>query len=33
MNITPKPKKLLEQVKDTLRLKQYAYRAEKTYIF
>ena len=33
MNITPKPKKLLEQVRDTLRVKHYAYRTEKTYIF
>jgi integron integrase len=28
----PKPKKLLDQVRDTLRLKNYAYRTEQTYI-
>jgi integron integrase len=28
----PKPRKLLDQVRDTLRLKQYAYRTEETYI-
>ena len=33
MNTTHKPKKLLEQVRDALRVKHYAYRTEKTYIF
>jgi hypothetical protein len=33
MNTTHKPKKLLEQVRDVLRMKHYAYRTEKTYIF
>jgi len=33
MNISHKPKKLLEQVRDMLRVKHYAYRTEKTYIF
>ena len=33
MDTTPKPKKLLDQVKDALRVKHYAYRTEKTYIF
>jgi len=33
MNDTAKPKKLLEQVRDVLRVKHYAYRTEKTYIF
>ncbi|MBT3338753.1 MAG: integrase [Anaerolineae bacterium] len=28
----PKPKKLLDQVSETLRRKQYAYRTEDTYI-
>jgi integron integrase len=32
-NTTPKPKKLLEHVRDALRVKHYAYRTEKTYIF
>ena len=29
---TQKPKKLLDQFKDNIRLKQYSYRTEKTYI-
>ena len=33
MNTTPKPKKLLDQVKEALRVKHYAYRTEKTYLF
>ena len=33
MNSIPKPKKLLDQVRDVLRVKHYAYRTEKTYIF
>jgi len=33
MNTTPKPKKLLDQVRNALRVKHYAYRTEKTYIF
>ncbi len=33
MNTTPKPKKLLDQVRDVLRVKHYAYRTEKTCIF
>ena len=33
MNTTSKPKKLLDQVRDVLRVKHYAYRTEKTYIF
>jgi integron integrase len=33
MNTTHKPKKLLEQVRDALRVKHYAYRTERTYIF
>ena len=32
MNDTPKPKKLIDQVRDVLRVKHYAYRTEKTYI-
>ena len=28
----PKPRKLLDQVRDALRLKQYAYRTEETYV-
>jgi hypothetical protein len=27
-----KPKKLLEQVRDTLRIKRYSYRTEQTYL-
>jgi hypothetical protein len=33
MNSPGRPKKLLEQVRDVLRVKHYAYRTEKTYIF
>ena len=33
MNTTHKPKKLLEQFRDALRVKHYAYRTEKSYIF
>lgn len=33
MNSAAKPKKLLDQVRDVLRVKHYAYRTEKTYIF
>jgi hypothetical protein len=33
MNGTAKPKKLLDQVGDALRVKHYAYGTEKTYIF
>ena len=32
MEFSGKPKKLLDQVRDTLRVKHYAYRTEKTYI-
>jgi len=28
----PKPKKLLDQVRDTIRLKNYAYSTEKAYV-
>ena len=28
----PKPKKLLDQVRDTLRIKHYSYRTEQTYL-
>ncbi len=28
----PRPKKLLDQVRDTVRLKHYAYRTEETYV-
>ena len=30
--VDPKPRKLLDQVRDALRLKQYAYRTEETYV-
>jgi hypothetical protein len=33
MNGTARPKKLLDRVRDVLRVKHYAYRTEKTYIF
>ena len=33
MNTTSKPKKLLDQVRDVLRVKHYAYRTEKAYVF
>lgn len=33
MDGTAKPKKLLDQVRDALRVKHYAYRTEKTYVF
>ena len=33
MNEKAKPKKLLDQVRDVLRVKHYAYRPEKTYVF
>jgi site-specific recombinase XerD len=33
MNEKAKPKKLLDQVRDVLRVKHYAYRTEKTYVF
>jgi site-specific recombinase XerD len=33
MNTRAKPKKFLDQVRDVLRVKHYAYRTEKTYIF
>ena len=29
---TPKPKKLLDQVRDALRTKHYAYRTEESYV-
>jgi len=28
----PRPKKLLDQMRDTIRLKHYAYRTEETYV-
>lgn len=28
----PKPRKLLDQVRDAIRLKNYAYRSEKSYV-
>lgn len=30
--VDPKPRKLLDQVRDALRLKQYAYCTEETYV-
>ena len=33
MNTTSKPKKFLDQVRDVLRVKHYAYRTEKAYVF
>jgi hypothetical protein len=33
MDTTSKPKKLLDQVRDALRVKHYAYRTEKAYVF
>jgi len=33
MNENAKPKKLLDQVRDVLRVKHYAYSTEKTYVF
>ena len=33
MNANARPKKLLDQVREKLRVKHYAYRTEKTYIF
>ncbi|WP_244913302.1 hypothetical protein [Phormidesmis priestleyi] len=29
----PRPKKLLDQLRDTIRLKHYAYRTEETYVY
>jgi len=31
--MTPRPKKLYDQVRDAIRVKQYAYITEKTYVF
>ena len=30
--LTPKPKKLLNQIRDVIRLKHYSYSTEKTYV-
>ena len=31
--MTPRPKKLLDQVRDAIRVKHYAYSTEKTYLY
>lgn len=33
MMLEPRPRKLLDQVRDAVRIKHYSYRTEKTYIY